>query len=49
MLRTYMPIKKACISIHVNDKLSIRVPTCFELRTDICPNFIEYFDKILKK
>jgi len=25
------------------------VPTAFELRTDIRPAFIEYFDKIMKK
>jgi len=44
-----MPIKKACIFIHVNCYFSIRVPTSFELRTDIRPDFIEYFDKIMKK
>jgi len=44
-----MPINKACIFFYVNNKFSIRVPTCFELRTDICPDFIEYFNKIMKK
>jgi hypothetical protein len=44
-----MPNKKACISINVNNKSSTRVPTSFELRADIRPDFIEYFDKILKK
>lgn len=33
----------------VNDKSLIRVPTTFELRSDIRTDFIEDFDKILKK